>query len=71
MKGNLQNLVDFKCKKCTEPAGCVKLKLDQKSQFMLNSDDAVECVDKFCYLGNMIGIGGGVKEAVRNRVRCS
>ena len=50
-------------------AESVELKLDQKSQFKLSSGDALECVDKFCYLGDMIGRGGGVEEAIRNRVR--
>ena len=42
--------------------------LNEKSQFKLSSGDALERVDKFCYLGDMIGRGGGVEEAVRNRV---
>ena len=28
-------------------------------------------VDRFCYLGDMIGAGGGVEEAIRARVRCA
>ena len=28
-------------------------------------------VDKFCYLGDMIGAGGGAEEASRARVRCA
>ena len=28
----------------------------------------IECVNKFCYLGDMIGAGGGAEEAARNRV---
>ena len=27
--------------------------------------------DKFCYLGDMIGAGGGVEEATRTRVKCA
>ena len=30
-----------------------------------------ECVTKFCYLGDMIGAGGGAADASRTRVRCS
>ena len=30
-----------------------------------------ECVTKFCYLGDMIGAGGGAEDAVRTRVRCA
>ena len=31
----------------------------------------LECVPKFCYLGDKLGAGGGVKEAARARVRCA
>src|SRR3989441_13038659 len=30
----------------------------------------LEVVDKFCYLGDVIGKGGGAEEASRARVRC-
>ena len=32
-------------------------------------DMSLECVDKFCYLGDMIGAGGGVEAAVIARIR--
>ena len=31
----------------------------------------MECVEKFCYLGDMIAAGGGAGEASRARVRCA
>ena len=31
----------------------------------------LECVPKFCYLGDTLGAGGGVEEAARARVRCA
>ena len=31
----------------------------------------LECVNKFCYLGDMIGSSGGAEEAPRARVRCA
>ena len=34
-------------------------------------NEKLECVEKFCYLGDMIGAGGGVEEASRARVRCA
>jgi hypothetical protein len=34
-------------------------------------DGNVECVEKFCYLGDMMGSGGGAEEASRARVRCA
>ena len=33
--------------------------------------DTLECVDKFCYLGDMIGSEGGTEEASRMRVKCA
>ena len=31
----------------------------------------LECVPKFCYLGDTLGAGGGVEEAARAKVRCA
>jgi len=31
--------------------------------------DQYDCVDKFCYVGDMIGAGGGSEEASRARVK--
>ena len=31
----------------------------------------LECVTKFCYLGDTLGVGGGMEEAARARVRCA
>ena len=31
----------------------------------------LECVSKFCYLGDMISSGGGAEEASTGRVRCA
>ena len=38
---------------------------------ILVNGDMLECVDKFCYLGDMIGSGGGAEEASRMRVKCA
>ena len=37
----------------------------------LLNGDKIEVVDKFCYLGDMIGSGGGVEQTSRTRVRCA
>ena len=39
------------------------------SEFELEPGVKVECVSKFCYLGDTLGSGGGVVEAARARVR--
>ena len=31
----------------------------------------LECVPKFCYLGDTLGAGGGADKAARARVRCA
>ena len=31
----------------------------------------LECVPKFCYLGDTLGAGGGMDEAARAKVRCA
>ena len=33
LKGNLQKVVDFECRKSAEPVESVELKLEEKSQF--------------------------------------
>ena len=39
--------------------------------FEFRLGDRVDLVEKFCYLGDMIEAGGGVKVATRARVRCA
>ena len=38
---------------------------------MLDSGVEFECVDRFCYLGDMIGAGGGAELASQTRVKCA
>src|SRR6266568_2183306 len=33
--------------------------------------DGLECVTKFCYLGDMIGTAGGAEDASRTGIRCA
>ena len=44
--------------------------IENKKEIVLGQE-SLECVDKFCYLGDMIGAGGGAGDAVRARVRCA
>src|SRR5437867_659249 len=61
---------DFKCRNCS---GGGRKVVDGVRQFMLGAREELEVVDKFCYLGDVIGKGGGVEEASRSRarVRCA
>src|SRR3989441_12481350 len=59
---------DFKCRNCSGRG--VKV-ADGVRQVVLGAMVELEVVDKFCYLGDVIGKGGGAKEASRARVRCA
>ena len=37
----------------------------------MDGDGILEMVQQFCYLGDMIGAGGGSEEAVMCRIRCA
>src|SRR6267154_797308 len=66
--GNIKKLVNFKCRNCA--VGGVKV-VDGLKQFVLGNGEKVEVVEKFCYLGDVIGKGGGAEESSRARVRCA
>ena len=56
------------CRNCT--AGSVKV-VDEVKQFVLWNNDKMEVVEKFCYLGDVIGKGGVTEESSIARVRCA
>ena len=69
IKGKLKGEAGYKCPVCmgqAQPSGettvIVEIRLGQ---------DRLECVDKFCYLREMIVSGSGAEEAARTRVRCA
>src|SRR6267154_4091303 len=64
--GNIGKMVNFMCRNCA--AGGVKV-VDELKQFVLGNGDKVEVVKKICYLGDVIGKGGGAEESSRARVR--
>src|SRR2546425_5032911 len=66
--GRLKKGGNFKCRNCSE--GGMKV-VDGVRQFVLGAREELEVVDKFCYLGDVIGKGGGSEEASRARVRCA
>ena len=49
----------------------MQLKILEEISIGPERDQKLACVDKFCYLGDMIGTGGGAEEASRVRVRCA
>src|SRR3989442_1930394 len=58
----------FKCRNCSR--GDVNV-VDEAKQFEIGTSDELEVVEKFCYLGDVIGKGGGAEESSRARVRCA
>ena len=67
LSGSLSGVVGFKCSRCIEGTG------REKTMKAVEVDHVgkLECVSKFCYLGDMIGSGGGAEETSRARVRCA
>ena len=49
-------------------AGGTRVQLGGLTEISLGMDQQLECVDKFWYLGDMIGAGGGAGESSRARV---
>ena len=67
ISGKLKSVSDYRCKTCIEG---IPAQGEAVEEISLGSDQKLECVDKFCYLGDMIGAGGGAEESSRARVRC-
>ena len=63
------NVVGFECSRCVH--GNAREAAEVRKEIELDGDGNVECVEKFCYLGDMMGSGGGAEEASRARVRCA
>ena len=66
MKSN----VDFHCRRFLEGENGLFQSVLLKN-VMIEPNVKLECVPKFCYLGDTLGAGGGLEEAVRARVRCA
>jgi hypothetical protein len=64
----LKDGTDFCCKRCVDG---VPVRPEVLKEISLEADKKLDCVDRFCYLGDMIGAGGGAGEASRARVRCA
>ena len=67
MKGQLKDVSSFECIKCKN----VVVVKARKNSVQLEQDVALDCVEVFCYLGDMIEAGGGAEEASRVRIRCA
>jgi len=65
IKGALTGIV-FQCDVCN---GKIKRGAVQQGTSISDGMDQYDCVNKFCYLGDIIGAGGGSEEASRTRVK--
>ena len=59
MSGSLHVVVGFKCSRCVEGTGWEETMKEMEVEHV----GKLECVSKFCYLGDMIGSNGGAEEA--------
>ena len=69
VSGKLTNVSDFHCTKCVHGS---PVRPEELKEISLGDESAglrLECVGKFCYLGDMVGAGGGAEDASRARVR--
>ena len=69
LKGKLRENSNYRCVRCLSGLGTGSAQI--KKEVVLEDGGKLELVDKFCYLGDMLGSGGGVEEASRMRVRCA
>ena len=64
---NLKEDPGYRCAKCVR-GGCV-LRGAEEQEVVLEDGSTLECVNRSCYLGDMLGVAGGCGEASRTRVR--
>ena len=67
MKGKLKEDPGYRCTKCVR-GGCAEGGAEEQ-EVLLEDGRTLECVNRFCYLGDMLGAAGGCGEASRTRVR--
>ena len=70
ISGKLKSNTDFHCRRCLEGENGLFQSVLLK-EVVIEPNVKLECVPKFCYLGDTLGAGGGVEEAARARVRCA
>lgn len=68
IKGRLKQDPHYKCPVCADENLRDK-NVENKLQIKVKTDVMLDCVENFCYLGDVIGARGGADEACRNRVR--
>ena len=70
VKGRFKNFVSYTCPVCTRTVQDQSASSTERMDKLFMKDGACfEIVNQFCYLGDMIGAGGGAGDASRTRVR--
>ena len=70
ISGKLKSSNDFNCRRCLEGENGLFQSVLLK-EVVIEPNVKLECVTKFCYLGETLGAGGGAEEAARARERCA
>ena len=68
IQGKLKQDPHYMCPVCADENQREKDEED-KLQVKVKEDVMLDCVENFCYLGDVIGVRGGAEEACRNRVK--
>jgi len=63
VSGKFQNAAGFRRKRCVD--GQLFSEDVAKKEIMISLLNKLRCIDQFCYLGDLIGAGGGAEEAPR------
>ena len=68
IKGRLKVDLNYRCPICLQGGKDEKV---EESVLFLGNDEKLECVDRFCYLSDMLASGGGADLYSRTRVWCA
>jgi hypothetical protein len=71
VKGRVKADIDYHCKKCKNGTVNIMAETSNKEKCLMENGVSLDCVEEFCYLGDMLSCGGGAVEASRVRVKCA
>jgi len=57
VKGRLKVDSDYQCKKCSVNGTTIGAESGKKKKILLETGESIECVEEFCYLGDMFNCG--------------
>ena len=70
ISGKLKSNVDFHCRRCLEGENGLFQSVLLK-EVVIEPNVKLECVPKFCYLGDTLGAGGVEAARARVRIKCA